>query len=494
MSQFIYLLPLLTILAGAITLFLLSEFSKMDKEQLGNATALFICVALIIQFFTLGDFEPFYLWESHFGTLFVVDQFALAFSMMFLLGTLVTGAAGARYFEDRAHYNGEFFSLLLFALFGMMALAHSNELITALVSLETASLCIYMLAGYKDSKPGKSREAMMKYVILGSITSAFFIFGIALVYGGINTTFITEILAFYQGGGDSTLVNLGVIMITITVLFKLGAVPFHAWVVEVYKGAPLPVTMFMAAVFKLALFTIALRFYLVDIKLLGDAWVAVMQVMAVLTLIGGTWLTITQDDLKRLLAGSGIVHSGYLLIALAAIGKGSELAPSAIVFYLISYFVTSIGIFGVLSYVSSADSKKLSFEGFKGLAKTRPYLSIITTIFVLSLAGIPLTIGFMGKLNVFMAGIESQQYFLVGLAILAAFISMYYYFKIIAAMYFYDTDEEPKVGMLGLGTVLLTITAIYTVWGGVGVDLFSILPGVDGFMNIAKDAISSLKY
>jgi NADH-quinone oxidoreductase subunit N len=493
MSQFIYLLPLLTILAGAITLFLLSEFTKLDKEKLGNITAIFTIVAIIFQFFTLGDFEPFYLWESKLGTIFVVDKFAIVFSMMFLLGTLVTGAAGARYFEDRAHYNGEFFSLLLFALFGMIALAHSNELITALIALETASLCIYMLAGYKDSKPAKSREAMMKYVILGSITSSFFIFGIALVYGGIDSTFITDIYAFYQGGGESSLVNLGVILITITVLFKLGAVPFHAWVVEVYKGAPLPVTMFMAAVFKLALFTIALRFYLVDAKLLGDSFVASIQVMAVLTLIGGTWLTITQNDLKRLLAGSGIVHSGYLLIAIAAIGKGSELAPSAIVFYLISYFVTAIGIFGVLSYVSSADAKKLSFDGFKGLAKTRPYLSIITTIFVLSLAGIPLTIGFMGKLNIFMTGIETEQFWLVGLAILAAFISMFYYFKIIASMYFYDTQEEPKVGMLGLGTVLLTITAFYTVWGGVGVELLSILPGVDGFMDIAKEAISSLK-
>lgn len=284
MSQFIYILPLLTILAGAITLFLLSEFTKLGRETMGSITAVFIFIALVFQFFTLGDFEPFYLYESKLGTLFVVDKFAIVFSVMFLLGTFVTGAAGARYFEDRDHYNGEFFSLLLFALFGMMALAHSNELITALIALETASLCIYMLAGYKNNKPEKSREAMMKYVILGSITSSFFVLGIALVYGGIDSTLITDIYAYYHAGGDSTLVDLGVIMLTITVLFKLGAVPFHAWVVEVYKGAPLPVTMFMAAVFKLALFTIALRFYLVDPKLLGDSWIAVIQVMAVLTL------------------------------------------------------------------------------------------------------------------------------------------------------------------------------------------------------------------
>lgn len=492
MSQFVYVLPLIVVLAGAIALFLLSAFTKIDGEKQGNISGLFILVATIIELFNMGVTEPFYLYEDIFGTMFRVDEFSVTFSMMFLVGTLLTGAMSSRYFEDQKEYNGEFFSLLLFALFGMLSLAHSNELITAFISLEIASLTIYVLAGYKDGVQ-RSKEAMMKYIILGSITSAFFVMGIAMIYGAINTTLIVDIFKFYNDGGESSLINLGVILITITLLFKLGAVPFHSWVVEVYKGAPIPVTMFMAAVFKLALFTIILRFFLTVPTVINGVWVDIIQLMAVLTLIGGTWITITQNSLKKLLAGSSIVHSGYLLIALAAMGLGSQIAPSTIIVYLISYFMASIGIFGVLTYVSSVDGNELTFDAIKGMSKTRPYVAVLTTIYVLSLAGIPLTIGFIAKVNLFIAGIETGQFYLVGLAVLCAFISIYYYFKIISSMYFYDTEYENKNGSLGIATVLLAIGAFLTVWGGVGVDLFSVIPGVDGFITIAKESVLSLK-
>jgi len=279
----------------------------------------------------------------------------------------------------------------------------------------------------------------------------------------------------------------------ITIMFKIGAVPFHSWVVDVYHGAPYPITMFMASTFKIAIFAIALRLYLVNFASINHFWTQILQVITILTLIGGSWLAINQTLVKRMLAGSSIVHSGYLLIAISSLGLNSQVAAPAIMFYLIAYFLSAVGSFGILSFIASQSKRQMRYEDFKGFAERRPYMALMMSIFMLSLAGFPSTIGFLGKFYIFSAAIESGQILLAGLGILTAFISVYYYFKLIAMMYFYPSDEEQKKLPIDVSTVLIVMMALLVVWGGIGTSLISFIPGADGFIDIAQHSINSLK-
>jgi NADH-quinone oxidoreductase subunit N len=332
-------------------------------------------------------------------------------------------------------------------------------------------------------------------MILGAMSGAFFILGTAMIYGAVGSTSLTDIATYTHSHDmkEMKLLIVGASFVMITILFKIGAVPFHSWVVDVYHGAPYPITMFMASTFKIAIFAIALRLYLVDFTSINGFWTQMLQAVTILTLLGGSWLAINQTLLKRMLAGSSIVHSGYLLIALSSIGLGSELAAPAIMFYLIAYFLSSVGAFGILSFIASKSKKQMSYDDFKGFAQKRPYMAIMMTIFMLSLAGFPSTIGFLGKFYIFTAAIESGQILLAGLGILTAFISVYYYFKLIAVMYFYESDKIAKKFPINISTVLILMMALMIVWGGIGTSLIPFVPGADGFIDIAKQAIGSLR-
>jgi NADH-quinone oxidoreductase subunit N len=375
----------------------------------------------------------------------------------------------------------------------MMMLSHAHELVTAFIALEIASLSIYALVGYhKNNKV--SSEAMMKYLVLGSMTGAFFILGTTLIYGAVGSTSLTEIATYViiNEHQDMSLLIIGSSFIMITIMFKIGAVPFHSWVVDVYHGAPYPLTMFMASTFKIAIFAIALRLYLVNFGPINSFWSEMLQIMTILTLIGGSWLAINQKLVKRMLAGSSIVHSGYLLIAMSSLGLGSEMAAPAIMFYLIAYFLSSVGAFGILSFIASQSKKQMTYDDFKGFAQKRPYMALMMSIFMLSLAGFPSTIGFLGKFYIFTSAIESGQILLAGLGILIAFISVYYYFKLIAVMYFYTSDAPQKSFPVNISTIVIAIMALLVIWGGIGTSLIPFIPSPDGFIDIAKRTISSL--
>ena len=376
----------------------------------------------------------------------------------------------------------------------MMILSHAHELVTAFIGLEIASLSIYALVAYNKVRR-ISTEAMMKYVVLGSMTGAFYILGTALIYGAVGSTSFTQIAEYIQSNDlhNISVLIVGASFIMVTIMFKIGAVPFHSWVLDVYHGAPYPITMFMASTFKIAIFAISLRLYLVMFAPINSFWNEILQVITILTLIGGSLLAINQTVVKRMLASSSIVHSGYLLIAISSIGLGSNIAAPAVMFYLIAYFLSAVGSFGILSFIASQNKRQMTYDDFKGFAQRRPYMAIMMSIFMLSLAGFPSTIGFLGKFYIFTAAIESGQLLLAGLGILTAFISVYYYFKLIAMMYFYDSDETQKEFSMGISTVLLVIITLIVIWGGIGTSLIPYLPGADGFMDFASKAISSLK-
>jgi NADH-quinone oxidoreductase subunit N len=488
--DFILAMPITIVAIGAITLMLLSFFPKITIKNYSLIAVGFLLIAFLLELSFLNNIKSSYLFSDIFKRMFVVDKFSILFDLMFLGGAMLTLLINNHYFKSRDYYQGEFFAILLFSVFGMMTLAHANELITAFIALEIASIGIYILVGYNE-KNVKSSEAMLKYIILGALAATFFILGAALIYGSIGSTYIGDIAIFIKNNPtvDINMIIVGLVFMLIMILFKIGAVPFHSWVVDVYHGAPFPVTMFMAATFKIALFAILLRIYLVDFVPIYEVISPILGVIVVLTLIGGSFLAISQHNLKRMLAGSSIVHGGYLLIAVSSIGLGGEFASPAIVFYLISYFISAVGAFGILSFIAANKKKKLTFEHFKGFAYERPYLAAMMTIFMLSLAGFPSTMGFLGKFYIFLSAIESGQIMLAALGIAIAFISVYYYFKLIALMYFYPSAEQKQKFPFNISSVFITLMAIMTIWGGIGTGLIPFLPGADSLIEIAHQAI-----
>ena len=492
-EQLFLTLPMGTTVIGAFILMMLSHSNNISLQKMNFIALFFLISSFSISYFTLGNHTTPFLFENVFGKSFILDDFATLFDLMFTLGAALTLLINNDYLKNRSYFNGEYFALILFSVFGMMMLSHAHELITAFIALEIASLSVYALVGYHKNKVS-SAESMMKYMILGAMSGAFFILGSAMIYGAVGSTSLSEIANYTNTHEikDMQLLLVGATFLMITILFKIGAVPFHSWVLDVYHGAPYPITMFMASTFKIAIFAITLRLYLVDFSSIAIFWAEILQAITIMTLIGGSWLAIKQTLVKRMLAGSSIVHSGYLLIALSSIGLGSSLAAPALMFYLIAYFISSVGAFGILSFIASKSKEQMSYDDFKGFAQKRPFMAIFMSIFMLSLAGFPSTIGFLGKFYIFTSAIESGQILLAGLGIFTAFISVYYYFKLIAVMYFYTSNKKPKRFPLNISTVLIVIMALMIIWGGIGTSLIPFVPGADGFIDIAQQAINSL--
>ncbi|MEA2048539.1 MAG: NADH-quinone oxidoreductase subunit N [Campylobacterota bacterium] len=494
MTDLLLALPMAIIVIGAFVLLLLSRSKRLNLHRLNIITVFFLTLSFTIQYIVIDDHSSTFLFPDIFGTNFILDNFSKIFDFMFTVGAILTLLINNDYFKSRNYFNGEYFALILFSVFGMMMLSHAHELVTAFIALEISSLSVYTLVGYhKNNKI--SSEAMMKYMVLGAMTGAFFLLGTALIYGAVGSTTLIDIAMYVRNneGQDMTLLLVGLSFIMITIMFKIGAVPFHSWVVDVYHGAPYPITMFMASTFKIAIFAIALRLYLVHLEPIHSFWIEILQVITVLTLLGGSWLAINQTIVKRMLSGSSIVHSGYLLIAMSSLGLGSEVAAPAIMFYLIAYFLSAVGSFGILSFLSAQSKKQMTYDDFKGFAQRRPYMALIMSIFMLSLAGFPSTIGFLGKFYIFTSAIESGQILLAGFGILIAFISVYYYFKLIAMMYFYPSETPEKKVTIDISTVCIAIMALFVIWGGIGTSLLSFIPGADGLIDIAKQTINSLK-
>ena len=493
LHELLLVFPMAIVVIGAFVLLFLDR--HLTLVRLNFVAIFFLALSLLVEIFQFGTSTVHYSFSEVFAKSFIIDDFSTLFDLMFTSGAILTLLINSDYFKSRQFYSGEYFALILFSVFGMMTLAHANELVTAFIALEIASLSVYALVGYHKNNMIRS-EAMMKYMVLGSMTGAFFMLGVALIYGAVGSTNLNDIAAYIALGGekDMMLIITGGTLMMVTIMFKIGAVPFHSWIVDVYQGAPFPITMFMASTFKIAIFAIALRLYLSNIADVNFIWSELLQIITVLTLIGGSFLAISQNSIKRMMAGSSIVHSGYMLIALSSVGLGSEMAAPAIMFYLISYFLSAVGTFGILSFIASGSKTVMTYEDFKGFSERRPYLSVMMAIFMLSLSGFPSTIGFLGKFYIFSSAIESGQIFLAGLGILTAFVSVYYYFKLIAMMYFYPSKDKQKRFPLNVSGLLIGAMAVMVIWGGVGTTLIPFVPGADGFIEIAKQAISSLQY
>jgi NADH-quinone oxidoreductase subunit N len=350
---------------------------------------------------------------------------------------------------------------MLFAVSGMLMFPASNDLLTMFVALEVLSLPLYLLCGLARRRRLLSQEAAMKYFLLGAFSSGFFVYGIALVYGYAGSMGFAEIAEAVAGqAGNEALLLGGIGMLAVGLLFKVGAAPFHAWTPDVYQGAPTAVTAFMAAATKVAAFGALLRLFYVAFG--GDRtdWAPMIWVVAILTMVVGSVLALTQTDIKRLLAYSSIAHAGFILIGLISLdGRGL----SAVLFYLAVYGFATLGAFGVVTLVRTADGEATHLSDWSGLARRSPLLAAVFTLFLLAFAGIPLTSGFIGKFVVFRAAWATAGP-LVVIALLASAVAAFYYVRVIVLMYFSDPAESgPTVAVPSvLTTVALTVGAAAT--------------------------------
>jgi NADH-quinone oxidoreductase subunit N len=353
------------------------------------------------------------------------------------------GSAAERSSARVGRTQTEVFPLMMFAVTGMMLFPASNDLLLLFVALEVLSLPLYVLCGLARRRRLLSQEAAVKYFLLGAFSSAFFLYGLALLYGYAGTVSLEGIHdAAVAGTHNDTLLFMGLALLSVGLLFKIGAAPFHSWIPDVYQGAPTPITAFMASATKVAGFGALLRVFYVAFDGLGWEWRPVAWGVAILTMVVGSVFAITQTDVKRMLAYSSVAHAGFILIGVIALNK-SGLSGS--MFYLLTYGITTIGAFGVLTLVRDPDGEATHLSRWAGLGRRSPLIGGVFALFLLALAGIPLTSGFTGKFAVFSAGVSGGATPLVIVGVITSAMAAFFYVRVIVMMFFAEPVEDGPV-------------------------------------------------
>ncbi|MDB4982461.1 MAG: proton-translocating NADH-quinone oxidoreductase, chain [Myxococcales bacterium] len=384
---------------------------------------------------------------SHFQGMLVVDRMALYLDGAFLIAAALTLLFSPPYLREQGFEFGEFYALVLFGAAGMMMVVHATHFVSLLIGIETMSLAAYVLTG-SWRRSLKSAEGAIKYFLMGAFATGFLVYGMAMIYGTTGGELsYGGIASKVASASKSPLFYLGEYFILIALAFKVAAVPFHMWAPDTYEGAPTPVTGFMAAGVKAAAFGGILRL-MTDVfgspVLVFDStgWASILSVLAAITMTLGNLAALRQENVKRLLAYSSISHAGYLLLGVVAAGLGVASAKPAVLFYLVGYTFTTLGAFGVVAWIGNRKDERLLVDDWAGLASARPAVALAMTIFLLSLGGVPPTGGFFGKFYLFKAAMESPQLtWLVVVGVLNSVVSVYYYLRIIVAMYFKDASR-----------------------------------------------------
>lgn len=394
------------------------------------------------------------------------DHFAVAFTSVILVIAVLWFIMSDSYFKEETSLT-DHFSLILFALAGTVIMVSYSNMTMLFLGIEILSIAMYILAGSKKDDLG-SNESAFKYLIMGAFATGFLLFGIALIYGATGSFDLAEINAFVAShkGSIPMIFYAGVLLMLVGLSFKVSAAPFHFWAPDVYQGAPTVITAFMATIVKTAAFAAFLRLFYTSFVTVSDLWMSVIWVMAALTLLVGNITAVLQTSTKRMLAYSSVAHAGYMLLALLA---GNIYSTSAILYYTAAYSIGSIGTFCILSVVANAKGND-SIDSFNGLGKSNPLMAFVMTVVLLSLAGIPPTAGFFAKYYIFTAAFQSGFTGLVLIAILASLIGVYYYFKIIIAMYFKESADETALPLQANHKLVLIIVAITTIVLGLSPD------------------------
>src|SRR5689334_23236367 len=486
--------PELIVCITAVVVMLLDAFLRPTQRWITGGVSLgglFIAGVASVWLWTNGTPSA-----DAFNGMIVLDELRLGFTLIFLLVSALTLLLSVVWVENENLPAGEFHSLLMFATVGMMLMASGNDLVIIFLGLEILSIATYVLAGFRRTDI-RSNESSLKYFILGSFSSAFLLYGIALVYGATSiaepgpggrlarivagTTNISAIATRINDAQYPALLYAGAAMLLVGFGFKIATAPFHIWTPDVYEGAPTPVTAFMAAGPKAAGFASFLRVFVFGLPFvvsasnasagnLHQAWVNTLAVMAILTMTLGNVVAIVQNNVKRLLAYSSIAHAGYALVGFVAAGAAVDPAErgnalTAVMFYLLTYAVMNIGAFAVVQLIARSGDRRTSVEDYSGIGFESPVLAFSLSLFLLSLLGMPLTAGFIGKVMVFSAAIKQGYYVLVVVAVLNTAVSAYYYLRLIIVMFFGERItawSAPRIpASIAVALVLTVLGVLY---------------------------------
>ena len=442
------LLPETVLSLAAMTVLLVDVFQKGNRSEPSRPLIPWLALAGIVLTAAANLWIMLGFREAAVTGIVAVDAFRFFANFIFLLAAALATLISMGYVTRQGINRGEYYVLIMFATLGMMLMAAARELILLFLALEVMSVAVYVLVGFNRRDP-RSAEASLKYFLLGAFASGFFLYGIALVFGATGTTnlgLLAPLLGTELEIGNLMLLA-GVGLIAVGLGFKVAAVPFHVWTPDAYDGAPTPVTALMATGVKAAAFAAFIRVFAVAFAGLYDTWYLVIFWLAVLTMLGANLIALTQGSVKRMLAYSSIAHAGYLLVALVS---ANAYGAAAFLFYLLVYTVMTIGAFGIVIANARGDDERVALTDYAGFGWQQPLLGALFSIFLLSLAGFPLTGGFIGKLYILRAALQAGQELLAVVLVLASLISYFYYLRVIIVMYMRPARSETEHAHAGL--------------------------------------------
>lgn len=436
-QDFPTILPVIVLTAWACVLLLLDVFIIKRKGITAVLAAAGLAVTLSFTIYQIGQTS------SGFNNMVALDGFSTFLNALQLVCGLLGIALAYGYVKRMGLERGEYYTLLLFSIVGMMLMAQATDLIVVFIALELLSIPLYVLAAFNRTQAA-SEEAGLKYFLLGAFSTGFLVYGITLVYGATKSTNLTEIFASTPTSG--LLLTIGAALILVGFGFKVAAVPFHMWTPDVYQGAPTAVTGFMSSGAKIAGFAAMLRVFATAFPALAVDMTDILWALAALTMIVGNLLAISQSDIKRMLAYSSIAHAGYILMAFVPYGN-TDVAPVSIaagLFYLVAYVITNFGAWGVVIALEQRDGKGLQISDYSGLFWKRRGLALAMTVFMLSLIGFPPTIGMVGKFYLFRAVIDGGFTGLAIIGVLTSLISAYYYLRVVVNMFMREGEQTTE--------------------------------------------------
>jgi len=411
------------------------------KDESRNVTYVLSQLGLIITLVLISQQSP----ESRelaFNGLFVNDLLATVLKYAVVLLVAIVFVYSRRYLQDRNIFKGEFYVLGLFGLLGMMVMISANHYLSMYLGLELLSLSLYAMVAFNRDNPNAA-EAAMKYFVLGAIASGMLLYGMSMVYGMTGTLNIVEVaVAIDQMKGDNIVLIFGLVFMVIGLAFKMGAVPFHMWIPDVYHGSPTTVTSYIATAPKVAGFAMVIRLLAESMGSLQADWQGMLIILSVLSMILGNVIAIAQSNLKRLLAYSTISHVGFIMLGLLA---GNQEGYSAAMFYTLTYALMSLGGFGVIILLARKGFEADNINDLKGLSQRSPWFAFIMLIVVFSMAGVPPTVGFWAKLAVLKAVVNIDMLWLALVAVFFSIIGIFYYLRIVKVMYFDDAEDKSEI-------------------------------------------------
>jgi NADH-quinone oxidoreductase subunit N len=460
-SDVVYLLPEIIIALGACLLLLVpvTRFRGLASAKWTMLALLAItAIAVVVCSNVVADIEQ----TAGFASMFALDGFAIFFKLLFIVTIAMVTLLSDDYFRGTRYSPWEYYSLLAFALCGMLFMASGIHLASLYVGLELMSLSSYILAGYFKNEQ-KSTEAAMKYFILGAVSSAILLYGISLIYGVTGTLGLADISSQMSTMVTNDALMFGILLLGAGLCFKIAAVPFHVWTPDVYEGAPTPITAFLSTASKAAAFAIFARIFYVGMHHFRLDWQYVLAAIAALSMILGNFAAITQDSVKRMLAYSSIGHAGYVLLGILAV---SEMGLYGILVYSVVYVFATLGIWATVLMLERHEYAGEAVNDFDGLHKRAPFFSFAMVVFLLSLGGIPPTAGFIGKYFLFYAAVGAGFGWLAIIAVLMSAVSMFFYFRLVMAMYLKEGREAVVTGG-GTLKFVVAVALIVTLFFGI---------------------------